>query len=197
MPSTLRVDTITDTANTVQISTTTLAGASKSAYALMYYSLNSGSGTFNVGDNSSYGVTIPFNAVQAQKNISASAGSNYWTHSYTGYYAVEVNYRQNSGGDIWTMFAVTKNGTSTAVGLSARTGSGDSRFDTWIIPYTVDDTGANYRVQQWCEGTKTVTASYSGSDPSWGNYNTLLNNTTGSGRGRAVNLFVWRLGDLP
>ena len=42
MPSTLRVDTITDTANTVQISTTTLAGASKSAYALMYYSLNSG-----------------------------------------------------------------------------------------------------------------------------------------------------------
>lgn len=196
MPSTLRVDTITDTANTVQISTTTLAGASKSACAAMYYSLNAGSGTFNVGDNSSYGVTIPFNAVQFQKYISASAGSNYWQHSYTGYYAVQIQYRQNSGGDIWSVMGVCKNGTSTAVALSARTGSGDSRMDTWLITYPVDDTSANYRVQQWCEGTKTVTTSFSSSQPSWGNYNSLVNNTAGSSLGRAVNMFVWRLGDL-
>lgn len=196
MPSTLRVDILTDTANTVQVSTSSLAGASKSATASMYYALNAGSGTFNVGDSSSYGVTIPFNAVQYQKFISASAGSNFWSHSYTGYYAVQVQYRQNGGGDIWSVMAVTKNGTSTAVGLSARTGSGDSRMDTWLITYPVDDTSANYRVQQWCEGTKNVTTSYSGSNPSWGNYGGLVNNTVGGGIGRAVNMFVWRLGDL-
>lgn len=194
--STLRVDTITDTANTVQISTTNLAGASKSACAAMYYSLNAGSGTVTIGDSSSYGVTIPFNTVQFQKYITAYGGSNYWQHSFTGYYAVQVNYRQNSGGDIWTVFAVTKNGNSTAVGLSARTGSGDSRFDTWMVAYPVDDTSARYQLQQWCEGTKTVTTSYSTNQPSWGNYASLNNNTVGSGLGRALNLFVWRLGDL-
>lgn len=196
MASTLRVDILTDTANTVQISTATLAGASKSACAAMYYALNGGSGTFNVSDNSSYGVTIPFNAVQYQKFISASAGSNFWSHSYTGYYAVQIQYRQNSGGDIWSAMAVTKNGTSTAVGLSARTGSGDSRMDTWLLTYPVDDTSANYRVQQWSEGTKTVTTSFSSSNPSWGNYGSLTNNTVGTSTGRAVNMFVWRLGDL-
>jgi len=196
MPSTLRVDILTDTANTVQISTATLAGASKSACAAMYYALNGGSGTFNVGDSSSYGITIPFNAVQFQNNISASAGSNFWSHSYTGRYAVQIQYRQNGGGDIWSVMAVTKNGTSTAVGLSARTGSGDSRMDTWLLTYPVDDTGANYRVQQWCEGTKNVTTSFSSSNPSWGNYSSLTNNTVGTGTGRAVNMFVWRLGDL-
>lgn len=191
--STLRVDTITNTANTVQWATTNLGP--KTAYAVLYYALNASSGTFNVGDSSSYGVQIPFNNIQASQNITAYTAGRYWTHAYTGTYIVNIMYRQNSGGDIWSVMAVTKNGNTTAVGLSARTGSGDSRMDCWSFAYTVDDTNATYQVQQWCEGTKTVTTSYSGSNPSWGNYAGLNGNTVGGGLGRAVDMHIWRVGD--
>ena len=189
--STLRVDTLTNTANSYQISVNSL----KIAYCNMYYSVNDAAGTLTIADTSTYGAKMQFNKLGPSQNITANVSDSTWTHAYTGTYRVFTAYRQNSGGDVWTVLAVTKGGNATAVGISARTGSEDSHNENYSIIYTVDSTTATYQLQQWVGATgKTVTSDFSQGNPGWTNYASLCGNTTGD-IGRMVDYFVERLGD--
>lgn len=188
--SILRVDTLTNTANSYQISTNSI----KFAYCNMYYAVNDAAGTLTISDASTYGVKMQFNKLGPSQNITANVSDSTWTHAYTGTYICYTAYRQNSGGDVWTVLGVTKGGNATAVGVSARTGSEDSHNENYSIIYTVDSTSATYQLQQWSTTGKTVTSDFSGGNPGWTNYSSLCGNTTGD-IGRMVNYFVQRLGD--
>lgn len=192
MASSLRVDLISDAANTRQLLVNDL---SRQAYASLYYSVNNGAGAITISDSSTYGVKMLFNKQGPVKNITPNLGAATWTHTYTGVYVIMCRYRQNSGADIWTAFAVTKNGNAEAVGISARTGSEDSHNERYEVMYTVDSTTATYQMQGWSLGTKTVTSSFGGGNPGWTNYATLSGGTTGD-TGRMVDYQIYRLGDL-
>jgi hypothetical protein len=189
--STIKVNTITNTAGNYSVPVTSI---NRYAYATMYYSVNDAAGSVNVADSSAYGSIIPFNQTQNYANITPNTGTSRWTHTYTGTYQVTCHYRQNSGGDIWSVMAVTKNGNSSAVAISSRVGSGDSRMDLWTMQYPVDDTGATYQLQQWATTTKTVGSDFTGGNPGWANYPSLVGNTTGD-VGRMITITVFRVGD--
>ena len=187
--STVRVDTITNTANTFSVATTSI----KFAYASMYYSVNDAAGTLTISSSGTNGEKMQFNKLGPSQNITANTSDSTWTHAFTGTYRVYTAYRQNSGGDVWTVLAVTKAGNSVAVGVSARTGSEDSHNENYSVVYTVDSTSATYQLQHWSTTGKTVTSDFS-SNPGWTNYSSLCGNTTGD-IGRMVDYFVERLGD--
>jgi hypothetical protein len=104
-----------------------------------------------------------------------------------------LDYRQASGGDVWTVLAVTKAGDSVAVGVSTRTGSEDSHNENYTVVYTVDNTSATYQLQHWATTTKTVSSDFQ-SNPGWTNYSALCGNTTGD-IGRMVDYYIERIGD--
>jgi hypothetical protein len=162
----------------------------------MFYSVNDAAGSVNVADSSAYGATVPFNRTQIYSNITTNNSTSRWTHSYTGTYVVRLQYRQGSGGDIWTVMGVTKNGNTSAVGISSRVGSyGNTGSITWDILYPVDDTSATYQLQGWATTTITVSSDFSGGSPGWANYPSLVGNTTGD-TGRMTNIIVFRVGDV-
>ncbi len=196
MASILRVDAITDSANTNRFLVSDIPNLSKQAYASLYYSVNDAAGNITISDNSTYGVKMLFNKQGPVKNITPNLSTSTWTHTFTGVYVVMCRYRQNSGGDIWTILGVTKNGNTEAVGLSARTGSEDSHNERYEVMYTVDSTTATYQLQHWAAGTsKTVTSDFGGGSPGWTNYATLCGGTTGD-IGRMVDYQIYRVGDL-
>ena len=191
--STLRVDTITNAAGTV---TVPVADLRKVAFANMYYSVNDAAGSLTISGTGGTGAKMLFNFAGPSQNITLNPGisTSTWTHTFTGTYRISVAYRQATGGDIWTVFAVTKGGDTVATGISARVASADSRFDNHFVIYTVDSTSATYQLQQWTASTtKSVTSDFSGK-PTWTNYDTLVGGTTGD-NGRMVDYFIERLGD--
>lgn len=194
MASQLKLDTLIDSTGTYSVNVDSLARIQ--AFANMYYSVNDAAGSLTIADTSTYGVTMAFNKVYVQKNIAVNTGNNTWIHAYTGVYRITCTYRQGSGGDVWTVLAVTKAGNSNAVGISARTGSEDSHNENYTIIYTVDSTTATYQLQHWVQSTgKTVSSDFAGV-PGWTNYSTLVGGTTGD-TGRMVDYYIERLGDLP
>jgi hypothetical protein len=189
--STLRVDTITNAAGTV---TVPVADLRKVAFANMYYSVNDAAGSLTISSTAGTGAKMQFNKAGPSQNITVNTGTSTWTHTYTGTYRIFCAYRQGSGGDIWTVLAVTKGGDTVAVGISARTGSEDSHNENYTVIYTVDSTEATYQLQQWtATTTKTVSSDFAGK-PTWTNYDTLCGGTTGD-NGRMVDYFIERLGD--
>lgn len=189
--STLKVDTITNTADSVSVNVTDLK---KIAFANMYYSVNDAAGSLTIASTTGVGTQMQFNKAGLSQNITVNTGTSTWTHTYTGTYRISCAYRQATGGDVWTVLAVTKGGDTVATGVSARVSSADSRFDQHFVVYTVDSTEATYQLQQWVQATgKTVTSDFVGK-PTWTNYDTLVGGTTGD-NGRMVDYFVQRLGD--
>ncbi len=187
--SVVRVDQITNTANSYQINTTSI----KFAHATMYYAVNDAAGSLTISSSGTYGNQMVFNNLGPSMNITANTTTSTWTHTHTGTYVIYTAYRQASGGDVWTVLAVTKAGNSTAVGVSARTGSEDSHNENYSVTYTVDSTSATYQLQHWSTTGKTVTSDFS-SNPGWTNYSALCGNTSGD-IGRMVNYYIQRLGD--
>ena len=189
--STVRVDTLTNTANTYQINTTSI----RFAYCNMYYAVNDAAGSLTIASSASTGTQMLFNNLGPSMNITANTTTSSWTHAATGTYQISVQYRQATGGDVWTVLGVTKAGNTTAVGVSARTGSADSNTAwNYEVIYTVDSTSATYQLQHWATATKTVSSDFSGGNPGWTNYASLCGNTTGD-IGRMVDYRIVRLGD--
>ena len=79
--------------------------ATNANYACAHYIYReSGSGTtMSSGGN---GSQCPITDVKLQKNITLDTGNSRWTHATTGIYFIIVRYRQQSGGDIWSVFGV-------------------------------------------------------------------------------------------
>jgi len=166
--------------------------SSREAYANF---VTSNIGGFTIGTQGN-GTHIPFTYVSSQKNITGNTAANTWTHSLTGKYLLRIRYRQNTGGDIWTVWGVTKDGNNNAVGVSARTGSEDAHNEEYTIFYTVDSTSSSYQLQGWA-GTSTRTVIDAGSSqgkPSWANYDTLVNETDVNA-GKTLDIIISRLGD--
>lgn len=147
-------------------------------------------GTTGVGNQ------VPFNVVMASSGITGNTSAYNWTHSTTGYYVATVRYRQGTGGDVWTVFGVTKNGPSEAVGVSARTGSENGHNEAYDIFYTVDSTTATYQIQSWSGGGKTIdNAGFSQGKPSWTNYDALAGEVDANG-GRTIDIIINKVGAL-
>jgi len=145
------------------------------------------------------GVTMPiYRVFGISKNITVTtnSGGGTWTHALTGIYALHLIYRQASGGDIWTQYAVTKDGTSNAVGVTARMGSEDSHTEDFHIIYKVDSTTLNYRLQGWASGTRTagIAGSPSG-NPGW-TMSPTTDLTLGTYKGRAIDIWIFRIASL-
>lgn len=191
--STIIVSTISNSTNTVYIPVDTIIN--KQAYANFYYSVNDAAGDLTIANTGTYGATMAFNNVSSQLNITGNINNYTWTHKYTGSYLMTVTYRQGSGGDVWTVLAICKNGPIEAVGVSGRTGSEDSHNENYNIFYTVDSTSATYQLQNWAGATgKAVASDMSQGNPGWTNYNTLIGSRTGD-TGRMVDYIIRRLGD--
>lgn len=189
--STLRVNNLSTTTGNFTIATQNIG---RTAYASMYYAVNDAAVTLTISSSGSTGTQMLFNNAGPSQNITVNTATSTWTHAYTGTYRAYTAYRQSTGGDVWTVLAVTKGGNSVAVGVTARTGSEDSHNENYSVTYTVDSTSATYQLQQWSTGGKTVTSDFSGGNPGWTNYSALCGNTTGD-IGRMVDYFIERIGD--
>ena len=189
--STLRVNNLSTTTGNFTIATQNIG---RTAYASMYYAVNDAAVTLTISSSGSTGTQMLFNNAGPSQNITVNTSTSTWTHAYTGTYRAYTAYRQSTGGDVWTVLAVTKGGNSVAVGVTARTGSEDSHNENYSVTYTVDSTSATYQLQQWSTGGKTVTSDFSGGNPGWTNYSALCGNTTGD-IGRMVDYFIERIGD--
>lgn len=152
-----------------------------------------------IASTASDGQTMPiYRTFSTPKNITVttSASGGTWTHGLTGIYALHMSYRQASGGDIWTQYAVTKDGTSNVVGVTARMGSEDAHTEDFHIIYRVDSTTSNYRIQGWCHAvgrTAGVAGSPTG-NPGWTSTTTTL--TNGTWVGRTVDIWIFRIASL-
>lgn len=144
--------------------------------------------------NTGAGVQNPISNLGASNGINVSTANNNWTHDKTGYYMITIRYRQASGGDIWSVWGVLKNG-SEAVGISARTGSEDGHNEAYDILYKVDSTSATYQINGWSGGTKTIVQPPSQGKPSWTNYDALFGSSDANG-GRMIDYIIVRVGDL-
>lgn len=152
-----------------------------------------------IASTASDGVTMPiYRTFSAPKNITVTTSSSggTWTHALTGMYALHMSYRQASGGDIWTQYAVTKDGTNNVVGITARMGSEDHHTEDFHIIYKVDSTTSNYRIQGWATASRTAGVGNSPSgNPGWTSTDTTI--TTGaSWKGRTVDIWLFRICSL-
>jgi hypothetical protein len=153
-----------------------------------------------IASTASDGTTMPiYRTFSTPKNITVTTSSSggTWTHALTGIYALHMSYRQASGGDIWTQYAVTKDGTNNVVGVTARMGSEDSHTEDFHIIYRVDSTVSNYRIQGWCHATGR-TAGVAGTpsgNPGWVGSDTSITNG-GSWKGRTVDIWLFRICSL-
>ena len=173
---------------------TTAKIATNATYACAHYIYReSGSGTTT--SSSGNGTTMYISDVKLQKNITLDSGNSRWTHATTGIYFIIARYRQDTGGDMWSVFGVTKNGNSDCVGVSARTGSENSHNEAYNVIYTVDSTTATYQLQGWSSGNKTVKRPDGAGKPSWSNYDTLVEYSDSNG-GVMMDYNIFKIGDL-
>ena len=177
------------------VATAKIATNANYACAHYIYRLPSGSNA-TISSTAGNGTKLLISDVKQQKNITLDTGNSRWTHATTGIYFLILRYRQASGGDIWSVFGVTKGGDSDCVGVSARTGSEDSHNEAYNIIYTVDSTSATYQLQGWSGvTTKTVIAPTSQGKPGWSNYDTLVGYTDANG-GVMMDYNIFKIGDL-
>ena len=142
------------------------------------------------------GTHVAFSHVKSEQGITGDTSDNDWTHATTGYYQLQIRYRQGSGSDVWSVFGVTKDGASDCVGISARTGSENSHNEAYDVLYKVDSTSATYQLQGWCgSGTKDVIDPTEQGKPNWTNYDTLVGITNNEG-GVMLDLIISKIGDL-
>ena len=185
------VDTDMLAANAV--SEAKLAADAKRAYAHFTFcdssnhlSLASGTG----------GTHVAFSHVKSEQGITGDTSNNDWTHATTGYYQLQIRYRQGSGGDVWSVFGVTKDGASDCVGISARTGSENNVNEAYDVLYRVDSTSATYQLMGWCGvTTKDIVDPDSQGKPTWTNYDTLVGVTWNNG-GVMLDMIINKIGDL-
>ena len=173
---------------------TTAKIATNATYACAHYIYReSGSGvTMSTTGN---GSQCPISDVKQQKNITLDTGNSRWTHATTGIYFLIVRYRQATGGDVWSVFGVTKGGNSDCVGVSARTGSENSHNEAYNIIYTVDSTSATYQLQGWSSAAnKTVIRADAQGKPSWSNCDTLVGYSDTNG-GVMLDYNIFKIGD--
>ena len=176
-------------------SVTTAKMATNATHACAHYIYReSGSGTtISSGTN---GTQLQISDVTQQKNITLDTGNSRWTHATTGIYFIMVRYRQDSGGDIWTVFGVTKGGNSDCVGISARTGAENNHNEAYNVIYTVDSTSATYQLQGWSsQANKTVKRPDGAGKPAWTNYDTLAGYSDGNA-GVMMDYNIFKIGDL-
>lgn len=154
---------------------------------------------FTIADTTTYGKQMPiYRTFSTPKNItvnvSPTGGS--WEHGFTGYYVLHMMYRQASGGDLWTHYAITKDGAQNVVGITARMGSEDAHTESFHIIYKVDSTTSTYQMQGWVNATGRnagVTSAPSG-NPGWVGLDTQI--SLGTWVGRTVDIFVYRISGL-
>ena len=168
--------------------------ATNATYACAHYIYRE-SGSATTMSSSGNGTTMYISDVIQQKNITLDSGNSRWTHATTGIYFIIARYRQHSGGDVWTVFGVTKDGNSNCVGVSARTGSENSHNEAYNIIYTVDSTSATYQLQGWSSSNKTVKRPDGQGKPSWSNYDTLVGYSDSNG-GVMMDYNIFKIGDL-
>ena len=173
------------------VSTSNLATNATYACARYIYRESGGGTTIS---STGMGTQCPISDVITQKNITLDSGNSRWTHTTTGIYFLIVRYRQDTGGDIWSVFGVTKGGNSNCVGLSARTGSENSHNEAYNIIYTVDSTTATYQLQGWSGGSKTVKRPDGQGKPQWSNYDTLVGYSESNG-GVMLDYNIFKIGD--
>lgn len=153
-----------------------------------------------VSSTATDGVTMPiYRVFSTPKNISVTTNTSggTWAHTLTGMYALHMSYRQASGGDIWTQYAVTKDGTTNAVGVTARMGSEDNHTEDFHLIYRVDSTASTYRLQGWTQ-TGTRTAGHIGApsgNPGW-TMSPTTDLTLGTWKGRTVDIWLFRIASL-
>ena len=170
--------------------------AANATYACAKFVYSSSSTNADVSGTAGTGQQVPFTHVTLQKNITGDVSNNRWTHSQTGIYCIIIRYRQNNGGDIWSLFGVTKDGNSNCVGSSARTGSEDGHNEAYNVMYTVDSTSSTYQIQGWSGlAAKQAKPGDGQGKPSWTNYDTLVG-YTGSNNGIIVDFNIFKVGDL-
>jgi hypothetical protein len=160
--------------------------------------LMSDGGNYAIGThNGGYGTTVDFSTVfSTPKNITVSTASNNWTHAFTGYYAMHFGYRQQSGGDAWVIYAVTKDGNQNAVGTTARMGSEDGKNESFHMIYKVDSTTSNYRLQGYCyDGvTRNITTTDASYPAGW--TSSVTNIGSGNPTGKVLDIIIYRIGGL-
>ena len=170
--------------------------AANATYACAKFVYSSSSTNADISSPSGDGQQVPFTHVTLQKNITGDVSNNRWTHSQTGIYCIVIRYRQNNGGDVWSMFGVTKDGSSNCVGSSARTGSEDGHNEAYNVMYTGDSTSSTYQIQGWSGAAgKQAKPGDGQGKPSWTNYDTLVG-YTGSNNGIIVDFNIFKVGDL-
>ncbi len=169
--------------------------ATNATYACARYIYRESGGGTTISSTGN-GTQCPISDVIQQKNITLDTGNSRWTHATTGIYFLIVRYRQDTGGDIWSVFGVTKGGNSDCVGLSARTGSENSHNEAYNVIYTVDSTSATYQLQGWSsQANKTVKRPDGAGKPSWSNYDTLVGYSDSNG-GVMLDYNIFKIGDL-
>ena len=169
--------------------------ATNATYACAHYIYRE-SGSATTMSSSGNGTTMYISDVIQQKNITLDSGNSRWTHATTGIYFIMTRYRQDTGGDVWSVFGVTKDGNSNCVGTSARTGSENSHNEAYNVIYTVDSTSSTYQLQGWSSNTnKTVKRPSEGGKPSWSNYDTLVKYSDSNG-GVMMDYNIFKIGDL-
>ena len=188
-------DGTVDSGTLASSAVTTAKIATNATYACAHYIYReSGSGT--TMSTTGNGSQCPISDVKQQKNITLDTGNSRWTHAKTGIYFLIVRYRQATGGDVWSVFGVTKGGNSDCVGVSARTGSENSHNEAYNIIYTVDSTSATYQLQGWSSAAnKTVIRADAQGKPSWSNYDTLVGYSDTNG-GVMLDYNIFKIGDL-
>ena len=184
-----------DTLASNAVTTAKIATNANYACAHYIYRLSSGS-SVTISSNVGNGTKLLISDVKQQKNITLDTGNSRWTHATTGIYFIILRYRQHSGGDVWSVFGVTKGGDSDCVGTSARTGSENSHNEAYNIIYTVDSTSATYQLQGWSGNTtKTVIRPDAQGKPGWSNYDNLVGYTEGN-NGVMIDYNIFKIGDL-
>ena len=169
--------------------------ATNATYACARYIYRESGGGTTIS-STGMGTQCPISDVIQQKNITLDTGNSRWTHATTGIYFLIVRYRQDTGGDVWSVFGVTKGGNSACVGTSARTGSENSHNEAYNIIYTVDSTSATYQLQGWSgAANKTVKRPDGQGKPSWSNYDTLVGYSEAN-NGVMLDYNIFKIGDL-
>jgi hypothetical protein len=164
-----------------------------SAHANFGTLFDDGGGYTIANHNSGLGTTVDFaRTFSTPKNITVNTSDNSWTHAYTGYYAFHMSYRQQSGGDIWTWYAIMKDSQTNAVGTTARMGSEDSHQESFHLIYKVDSTSSNYRIQGWSQSgtTRAITGTNANFPSGW------TSSVTSIGIGKVLDIIIYRVGGL-
>ena len=166
-------------------------GSSMTANSFAHWFYTSGSSV--TISTTGAGTHIPISNVDYQAGITVSTGNNNWTHATTGQYVLTIRYRQHGGGDVWTVWGVTKGGSSDAVGISARTGSENNHNEAYEVFYNVDSTSATYQLQGWCGTSSKAAKNPDGQGkPSWSNYDTLAGESS-STAGRQLDVIITKV----